>query len=57
MRAKKYKHLLRRETVFDTMPEGWLVINGAQTAPKGYVWIYNGKSVFSNEYRHALCKL
>ena len=27
---------------------------GATTAPSGYVWIYNGKSIFTKEYRHAL---
>jgi hypothetical protein len=36
--------------------EGWKEIRGATTAPSGYVWIYNGKSIFSKEYRHALLK-
>lgn len=39
--------------IYDTMPDGWRVIQGAMTAPNGYVWIYNGKSIFSKEYRHA----
>ena len=38
------------------MPEGWKEINGAMTAPNGYKWIFNGKSVFSKEYKHALLK-
>ena len=38
------------------MPDGWKEINGAMTAPNGYVWIFNGKSVFSKEYEHALLK-
>lgn len=39
------------------MPEGWKEIRGATTAPNGYVWINNHKSVFSEEYRHALLKV
>jgi len=38
------------------MPEGWKEIRGATTAPSGYVWINNRKSIFSKEYRHALLK-
>ena len=40
----------------DKMPEGWKEIDGAKTAPNGYVWISNGKSIFSKEYEHALLK-
>jgi hypothetical protein len=40
-----------------TMPPGWKEIRGATTAPSGYVWIYNGKSIFSKEYQHALLKI
>ena len=39
------------------MPEGWSVIKGALTAPPGYVWIHNGKSLFEGEYKSALIKL
>ena len=42
---------------YDTMPPGWKEIRGATTAPSGYVWIYNGKSIFTKEYRHALLKI
>lgn len=40
----------------NSMPEGWKEIKGATTAPNGYKWIFNGKSVFSKEYKHALLK-
>jgi hypothetical protein len=42
---------------YDEMPDGWRVLHGAMTAPNGYIWIWNGKSVFTKEYRHALLKL
>lgn len=41
----------------ESMPEGWKEINGAMTAPNGYKWIFNGKSIFSKEYEHALLKI
>jgi hypothetical protein len=41
----------------DTMPEGWKEIKGAMTAPNGYIWIFNGKSIFSKEYKQALLKI
>lgn len=43
--------------IYDMMPDGWHVICGAQTAPSGYIWINNGVSPFSDEYRHALLKI
>lgn len=42
--------------VLDKMPSGWKVILNATTQPLGYVWINNGKSLFSKEYQHALLK-
>jgi hypothetical protein len=42
--------------IYDTMPEGWRMVDGASTAPKGYAWIYNGQSRFSGKRRHALLK-
>lgn len=36
------------------MPEGWKPCKGAVTAPSGYYWANNGKSLFSPEYRQAL---
>lgn len=38
------------------MPEGWRMVYGATTAPKGYAWIYNGQSRFSGKRSHALMK-
>lgn len=42
--------------VYENMPKGWRVIKGALTAPKGYVWICNGKSIFSKEYEKGYIK-
>lgn len=39
------------------MPEGWSVVKDALTAPPGYVWIHNRKSLFSGEYQSALIKI
>lgn len=52
-----YNRLVEPVKVFYQMPTGWKKIFGAQTAPSGYVWIFNGKSIFSSEYRHALLKV
>lgn len=41
----------------DKMPDGWNVIKGATNHPKGYVWICNGKSMFSKERKIALLKI
>lgn len=38
------------------MPKGWKVLSGATTAPKGYVWITNGKSHFGGDRKTALIK-
>ena len=42
---------------YDSLPPGWKELRGAATAPSGYVWIWNGKSIFSDEYRHALLRI
>lgn len=47
---------LKKVKVFTEMPEGWREIKNAVTAPKGFIWICNGKSRFSGEYVHALLK-
>lgn len=39
MKGKTYRNLLDQVPVYDTMPEGWKEIWGAQTAPSGYVWM------------------
>ena len=40
--------------VLDKIPDGWAVLDGALTAPRGYVWVCNRKSRWGGEYRHAL---
>ena len=57
MNGKTYRNLLNQVPVYDSMPDGWKEIRGAQTAPNGYVWIWNRKSIFSPEYRQALLKV
>ena len=42
---------------FYSMPSGCGVIEGAQTAPVGWVWINNRRSPFDGDYQHALLKL
>lgn len=37
---------IERIEIYETMPKGWKVLEGATTAPKGYVWIWNVKSLF-----------
>ena len=43
--------------IFDDIPEGWADISHIVSAPSGYHWLNNRKSIFSPEYRHALLKL
>ena len=40
----------------DEAPEG-IVLEGAATAPKGMIWMSNGKSRFHGEYRHWLVRI
>jgi hypothetical protein len=40
--------------IYDELPEGWADISHIVSAPSGYHWINNRKSIFSDEYRHAL---
>lgn len=53
---KNYR-LFENVKVFYQMPTGWEEISCAQTAPSGYVWIFNCKSIFTREYRHALLRV
>lgn len=39
------------------MPDGWKFLIGASTAPCGFSWVYNGKSLFSGERESALLKI
>lgn len=41
----------------DELPKGWKAIDGATTAPSGYIWIYNGANPFQGYYEYALLKL
>lgn len=41
----------------DEMPKGWKAIQGATTAPNGYVWVYNGGNPFHGNYESALLRL
>lgn len=54
---KNYCKLLEQVKVFNQMPTGWKETKYAMTAPNGYIWIYNGKSIFSSENQHALLKV
>lgn len=45
-----------KERYLDHIPQGWVKIKGAMTAPKGYSWYSNGKSRFCGEYECALIK-
>lgn len=40
--------------VLDHVPDGWRVLRGTTTEPKGYCFINNNKSRFGGEYKHAL---
>lgn len=42
--------------IFDKAPDGYIKLEGATTAPKGYEWYSNGKSRFGGEYKNALVK-
>ena len=43
--------------IYDHIPEGWVDISDIVTAPAGYHWINNRKSIFNKEYRHALLRI
>lgn len=51
------KHNGHEVPVFDKLPEGWRILEGATTAPRGYRWIDNKKSFFSKEHRMAFIKI
>ena len=54
---KRYKNLLKTETIYTKMPMGWSVIKEALTAPIGYVLICNQESHFNGKRKQALLKL
>lgn len=55
--SKKYNTLLLTTPVYNSIPSGWAKIEGANTAPIGYVWVSNNKSHFSGERKQALLKI
>ena len=50
--------LLKDPTIpkLDRLPEGWKRTVGALTAPVGWYWANNGKSLFGGERKTALIK-
>lgn len=46
--------LIKGMEVLDHVPDGWRVLRGTTTEPKGYRFINNNKSRFGGEYKHAL---
>lgn len=42
--------------IYKRKPNGWTETKGATTAPVGYKWISNNKSLFSGERKSALLK-
>lgn len=53
---KRFKSVNLNVSVYNEMPVGWKVLYGAATAPKGYIWIYNGSSRFAETYKTALLR-
>ena len=43
--------------IFEEVPKGWVVCEGAMTQPIGYVWICNNKSLFGGSRKHGLLKV
>lgn len=58
-RAEWKEHITSLYPVYDKMPEGWKITEGALTAPVGYAWIDNNKGFYTHrgERRQALLKL
>ena len=54
----KHTSFLNDPTIpkLDRLLEGWVRTNGAQTAPVGWYWANNGKSLFGGERKTALIK-
>ena len=50
----KYRN--REYTVYETLPDGWIILKCATTAPKGYKWIRNTKSIFDKNKKLAFLK-
>lgn len=42
--------------IVNEMPKDWIITEGATTAPNGYEWINNNRSMFDGERKTALLK-
>ena len=58
--SKEWRHVigqrnkyLPRVPIYDRLPDGWRILEGAMTQPRGTCWIAKG-SRFDGTYRHAL---
>ena len=45
---------MKQAKVLNHIPEGWRLLLGAMTAPRGYRWVFNGESLFSGKRERAL---
>lgn len=57
-KSKKTLENLRKRGVkiVTKVPKGYTELTNATTAPLGYTWYYNGKSLFSGERKTVLVK-
>lgn len=58
--SREWRHAIDRRNkyfpgvpIYDSLPEGWRILEGAMTQPRGTCWIAKG-SMFSGTYQHAL---
>ena len=49
-------HRSRGVEIKNSVPKGYIKLEGATTAPNGYEWYSNGKSRFGGEYKSILVK-
>lgn len=50
------KYREKEYPVYEKLPEGWIILKGATTAPKGYKWIRSTKSIFDKNKKLAFLK-
>lgn len=48
--------MARSTRKLDKLPDGWRCVDGATTAPVGWLWANNGESRFGGSYESALVK-
>lgn len=56
VQGEQFKKLQSEGKVLDKLPDGWVKICDATTAPDGYYWANNRQNPFSDKYRHALIR-